>query len=79
MFVHFRNSCKLIFYLFVTFVPSIVVGSYYYPWIRKIKKPLLKSGKDPDQVESYKPFSIWSPIAKVIEILMLPFITGAAP
>lgn len=41
--------------------------------------PLAKPGKDPCHATSYRPISLLSPAVKILEKLILPFLTAATP
>jgi len=48
-------------------------------WKSSIIIPLLKPGKSPDSGASYRPISLLSPAAKVLERLLLPLLKSALP
>ena len=57
---------------------EVAVNKNDIPAIWKLAKivPVLKPGKSPNEGTSYRPLSLLSPIAKVLEKLILPEITN---
>jgi hypothetical protein len=48
-------------------------------WKESIIIPLQKPGKDPSAAASYRPISLLSPVAKILEKLMLPYLNQHLP
>ena len=48
-------------------------------WKHAIIIPLLKAGKPADQSKSYRPISLLCPASKILEKLLLPFLTSSLP
>jgi hypothetical protein len=66
---------------YITKLFNLSVGGAVLPaiWKAAVIVPILKPGKPADQGSSYRPVSLLSPVAKVLERLLLPEIVAAFP
>ena len=66
---------------YLTRLFNLSIRSANLPAIRKMAHiiPILKPGKPPNLSSSYRPISLLSPMVKILERLLLPYITSSLP